>query len=77
MRARVRDRLNLFDRPALPVGIDKILGLNPEEPLHLREPFSGVVDVMNTRRHGLAGRLVLERNTEIDDVKVVEHECRR
>ena len=47
VRAGVRDGLDLFDGPALAVGVDQVGRRHAEELLHLGQPFAVVADVVD------------------------------
>ena len=67
VRAGVRDRLDLLDRPAQAVGVDQVGRRHAEELLHLGQAFAVVTDVVDLRRHRLAGGQVLQRHAQVDE----------
>jgi hypothetical protein len=66
VRARVRDGVDLLHRPALAFGPHQVLFAYAEEHFHLRQSFGVVRHVMNFRGQRFGNRVVLQRNTEVD-----------
>lgn len=66
MRAGVRNGVDFFHCPALPLRINEVLGLHAKELLHLPQPFGGVRDVADLRRQRFTHRLVLQRDGKVD-----------
>ena len=61
--AGVRDRANLFDRPAAPLGIDQVVRPHAQKNRCIcSRPSPSWRHIVNVGRHRLAGGLMLERH---------------
>lgn len=76
VRAGVRDRGDLFNRPTLAVRVNQVFRLHSEELPHLDESFAVVRDVTNRRRQRFADGGVFERNAQVDDSHSWQHRGR-